>query len=374
MNTLKDRTWFRTDEGAQEGSWARTCVGVGAVAWAAMAVLARMGLAPIGAIELIFLFAPLVIVPLGVELARLRAGAGCIDLVARRFQPIGAGLTVVALWLPPGPYAGVLATGWMIVCAMMGVSGLLKIFSAEISTLPLAYEIPTSGNTGQKWGTRFSGGSRLSMGGIALAIAKIDLAVGGMWFVASRLGLRPMGIQEPIGLLTAVHFHFAGFATALIASATLHFARRHAADRWLRWVALAVVGMPYVVAVGFVASPLLKMVAGAAFSVSVAVLAIFVRSSAKAARDSTARVLLQVAPACVFAGMVLSGIYAIADFRGSDVLPIPQMARTHGVLNAVGFCMCGLLGWLIEFNRRPSENRFTTGITEDHRNHRTNNP
>jgi hypothetical protein len=51
----------------------------------------------------------------------------------------------------------------------------------------------------------------------------------------------------------------------------------------------------------------------------------------------------------VFAGMVLAAVYALADFRGSDVLPIPQMARTHGVLNAVGFCMCALLGWLIEF-------------------------
>jgi hypothetical protein len=46
--------------------------------------------------------------------------------------------------------------------------------------------------------------------------------------------------------------------------------------------------------------------------------------------------------------MVLSAAYAVADFRGSDVLPIPQMARTHGILNAVGFCLPALLGWLVE--------------------------
>jgi hypothetical protein len=33
------------------------------------------------------------------------------------------------------------------------------------------------------------------------------------------------------------------------------------------------------------------------------------------------------------------------------VLTIPQMARTHGVLNAVGFCLPGLLGWLVEKSR-----------------------
>jgi len=41
-------------------------------------------------------------------------------------------------------------------------------------------------------------------------------------------------------------------------------------------------------------------------------------------------------------------VYAIADFLGSDVLTIPQMARTHGILNGAGFCMAGLLGWIVE--------------------------
>jgi hypothetical protein len=30
-------------------------------------------------------------------------------------------------------------------------------------------------------------------------------------------------------------------------------------------------------------------------------------------------------------------------------LRIPQMARTHGILNAMGFCMAGLLGWIVEW-------------------------
>src|SRR5579864_4641673 len=181
-----------------------------------------------------------------------------------------------------------------------------------------------------------------------LAVAKIDLAVGGVWLVASRFGVRPMGIQEPIGLLTGVHFHFAGFATATIAAATLLSAQKRRQKLWLKRVVALVVGLPYLVAAGFVISPALKMGAGLMFSASVAVLALFLRDCGKRAHDPTARVLLQAASAAVFAGMVLSSTYAVADLLGSDVLTIPQMARTHGILNALGFCMLGLLGWLVE--------------------------
>jgi hypothetical protein len=54
------------------------------------------------------------------------------------------------------------------------------------------------------------------------------------------------------------------------------------------------------------------------FGVSLAGLAVCLRSLAKTVTKRTARVLLQVAPASVFAGMVLAGAYAIADFVGSD--------------------------------------------------------
>jgi len=113
-------------------------------------------------------------------------------------------------------------------------------------------------------------------------------------------------------------------------------------------VVAQVAGLPYLVAAGFVISPALKMGAALIFSASVAALTVFLRTCGKQAHDSTARVLLQVASAAVFAGMMLSGAYAVADFLGSDVLTIPQMARAHGSLNAMGFCLPGLLGWLVE--------------------------
>lgn len=314
--------------------WAAACASAGAAVWAGLAVLARMGIARLGAIELLFLFAPLVIVPLGLELGRVLGGGGPLQQLARRLQPAGAALAVVAMWLPPGRKAGFAALGWLLICMLVAGDRVLKLLRAL---------------TGKAGGSPFdyrSGQVRAAR--IAMGIAQLDLAVGGAWLVASRLGMRPMGLPEPIGLLTAVHFHFAGFATATIAAATLQFAERG----WLKPVVAAVLGMPFVVAAGFVISPALKMGAAVLFSASVAGLAIFVRACGRQAKDATARVLLQVAAGAVFAGMVLSGIYAVADFFGSDVLTIPQMARTHGILNAVGFCLPGMLGWLVEYSGR----------------------
>ena len=64
--------------------------------------------------------------------------------------------------------------------------------------------------------------------------------------------------------------------------------------------------------------------------------------------------------------MWLAVLYTLGDLRGEVWVSIPQMARTHGILNAFGFSLCGLLGWtlsehLVErdnprlhtFHRRP---------------------
>jgi len=325
--------------------WARVSATGGAVVWAGLAVLARVGVARFGAIELMFLFGPLVIVPLGMELGRgFERGRGLAS-IARRIQPVAAALAVGAVWIGPGRTAAELACGWLVVCLLMAGAGVGDLISASwlVASAPATFT------------SHRSTSARTSFARVVVSVAYLDLAVGGAWLVASRWGLRPMGIQEPIGLLTAVHFHFAGFATAMIAAATLQFAERRGKVRWLRWVVALVIGMPYLVAAGFVISPALKMVAGVFFSISVAGLAIFVRGYGRKAEDANARVLLQVAAGCVFAGMVLAGMYAVADFFGSDVLTIPQMARTHGVLNAVGFCMSGLLGWIMENSVQGSD-------------------
>jgi YndJ-like protein len=337
--TTESATGATTESATGGDRRAAVCATVGAAVWAGIAVLARLGIARIGAIELLFLFAPLVIVPLGLELGRVLGGGGRISELARRLQPAGAALAVVAMVIPPGRLAGLVGLGWLLVCVIAAGDGVMKLF----------FTLSKDAGEGAR-ATWIAAGTRIAMG-----IAQVDLAVGGAWLVASRLGMRPMGIQEPIGLLTAVHFHFAGFAMAMIGAAMLRFAERRGAHSWLAGLVLMVATLPYVVAAGFVISPAVKMAAAILFSASVAGLAIYLRAFGKRAENASARILLQVAAGAVFAGMILSGTYAIADYLGSDALTIPQMARTHGVLNAVGFCLPGLLGWLVESDvQRPT--------------------
>src|ERR1039457_5152651 len=89
----------RASENGERQRWAAACATAGAAVWAGIAVLARMGVARLGAIELLFLLAPLVIVPLVMELGRVLGGGGWLEERARRLQPAGAALVVVAMWL-----------------------------------------------------------------------------------------------------------------------------------------------------------------------------------------------------------------------------------------------------------------------------------
>lgn len=311
----------------KKDSWALYCASAGAAVWTVLALLGRIGSSRLGELELLFVFGPLVIVPLGMEAGRRLESSDALFEMARRFQPIGAGFAVASLWTRPGREAGVIALGWFVVCLIAAGSGVESLV--------------------REWWTRDGGVKRFS-----IAVARIDLLVGAAWLVASRLGMRPMGIQEPIGFLTAIHFHFAGFATSTLAAATVHFSKKDSRQPWLERLAVLVAVLPFLVAVGFVVSPWLKMLAAVLFSLSVAALAVFIRAAARRCEHTTAKIFLQIAAISVFAAMVLSSVYAVADLAGSDLLTIPQMARTHGLLNAVGFCMCGLLGWIVEIEQQ----------------------
>jgi FtsH-binding integral membrane protein len=273
-------------------------------------------------IELLFLFAPLVIVPLGLELGRIIASAGSDGLqnVARILQPFAAALAVVSFWFPPGWVAGALAVPWLAVCALVALAGLLSL-ARSTHSLPA----------------------------MAVNLGRMDLAVAGGWLLVSRLGMRPMDFQEPILLLTAVHFHYTAFATALLAAAALTFARQHGRhSRTLSLVTALVIALPFALAAGFVLSPTLKVAAALGLSASVLGLAVAQLWLSKGLHSATARGFLRISALSVIAGMILAGIYALGEFLARDWLLIPRMASTHGLLNGLGFVLLGLLAWLVE--------------------------
>jgi hypothetical protein len=49
---------------------------------------------------------------------------------------------------------------------------------------------------------------------------------------------------------------------------------------------------------------------------------------------------------CVVAGMVLAASWALGEFPLQAFVELGRMERVHGTLNAIGFGICGLIGWM----------------------------
>jgi YndJ-like protein len=299
---------------------------VGGGVWCGVLVAALTNAFDLTWIELLFLFAPLVIVPLGIHLTdRLEAGASAfaIERLARLLQFPAALLAVLSFSRAPGFLAACLALPWLIICLLFSIGGIWRIFRGALARLDLLFP----------------------------AVSFLYLAVGGMWLAASRLGLNPMGFQEPIVLLTAIHFHYAGFATPLLArSAGRALGQSEGAGRvplWFRLVAAGVLIGPCLLAMGFVLGPRVKLAAALILASSEVGLAMaFVLALNRVERFS-AQLLLTAASASVAFSMALAAVWAIGEYPLQPFVNLDQMERLHGTANALGFTLCGMLGWIL---------------------------
>lgn len=284
-------------------------------------------------IELLFLLGPLVVVPLGLYLASLTGNGVRAQLnlplkIAPWVQLPAALLSTFSFRYPPGTSATLFVLPWFCFGAFLGLCGLL-ILARKPITLP----------------------------SLCLAASLIYLPVGCAWLVASRYGLTPMGFQEPIVLLTAVHFHFAGFAAPLLARATASiFTRpsRAITRAMLKIVAAGVICGPGLLAAGFVAGPHTKLVAAFIVAFSEVSLAAFFLAALRATASRDAQLLLLVSAASVFFSMAFAVVWAVGEFPLQPFVHLDEMAKFHGLANALGFTLCGLLGWILAL-RSPSD-------------------
>jgi hypothetical protein len=247
----------------------------GGIVWVALVTSRLTGLTRLTLIDLLFLLAPLVIAPLGLRLIAFDPGpASRLLTAAVRIQPVGAVLATVSCLLPLGVAAAIPASAWLLVCAIAALGA-------------LAYLIQ---------------GRSLQPVRLAPAAAVAFMAFGAVWLVLSRAGIAPLGLSPIVVELTAVHFHFTGFAAA---GAIL-------------------------VAAGVMATAAV----------------LFFRSASLV--DSTpARILLRVSALAPLVPMVLAVEYSAGHVFGFPTLDIHAMALIHGDLNALGFSLLGLVAWSI---------------------------
>src|SRR5213075_2564830 len=111
---------------------------------------------------------------------------------------------------------------------------------------------------------------------ISVSAGLIFVSVGGGWLVMSRFGIQPLGFGDTIVLLTAVHFHYAGFAAPILAGMAgrtltreLSFARR-----LLMFIVTGIIAGVPMVAAGITLSPVLGLIGTIIISLALILLSV----------------------------------------------------------------------------------------------------
>ncbi len=261
-------------------------------------------------------WAVLVIVPLGLSVVAEERGLYKLVVFA---QPVAALLTVAAFFIEKGVLSAALASVWLILNILIALLGLARL-------------------TGR-------GFHRVEE--LSIDAGLLYLPVAGGWLVIYRLGVQPFDFGEMIVLLTAVHFHFAGFATPIIAGMSGRvLARRDYPRNVFGLSVFALVAAMPLVAAGITFSPWIGLIGALLLTLGLVLLAVLTVGWVRPLITSAAsRTLLSIGAISSCAAMVLACLYAYSVATQTLIITIPGMAMTHGLLNAFGFVTCSLLIW-----------------------------
>ena len=252
----------------------------------------------------ILLLAPLVIVP---RLLALLPDRRWVARTAGWPAVVAASPLLAAFALPPGLPAALLVVPWL----ALAIGGAIAAIIHGLARLPSILRP-------RDWAD------------LGVDVALGFWAVGAIFTFIDRLGV-DTGFAPAIVLLTATHFHFAGFALLGLASL---LARPR---RWLRAsvVGLAV-GIP-LTALGFV---LVSDAINAVGTVVVGLSGIGVGIGVlTVAASGMSRVATRAAGAALLVGMPMGIAWSMAILGGATFLDLDAMVRTHGVLNAMAILL-----------------------------------
>lgn len=277
--------------------------------------------------DLLFLVAPWVVVPLTLSLVPATSpgavSSACCNTARYLLLP-GAALATISFFLRDGGIAGAFTWLWLVVAAALALDGLDRLIRTGFQ----------------------------SFREFCFGIGEGYALVGALWLLASRLGLQPVGFHEPIVLLTAVHFHYAGLMAAVLAGLVASANGTTRAPLALRTTLSCAVLGPGLLGLAFLGGPELKLAGVGLVVIGECGIAVGTfRIGLANAREIGGRLLL-AGSACVIAGMALAAVWAIGEYPLHAFVNLEQMARYHGVLNSVGFGLCSLVGWTL-LRRKP---------------------
>lgn len=216
---------------------------------------------------------------------------------------IGQVSATLSLVFPRGPIAGVLAVAWVASAALLVARHVLV--------------------------------ARHRRAGAYTLIPLLWLPAAAAWLAADRFGIRPLDFDRSIVLLTAAHFHHAGFGVSVL------LARARAPYG----LALHQIGM-VLVAIGITASDHLESV-GASFIVCALVVWTYRATRMRASLRGWRRIALLTSAVAWTYPMLLAVSWALAqvglDVVTSTLTPtLDAMVAQHGAVNAIALVLAGI--------------------------------
>ncbi len=297
----------------------------GVVVWLITLLLTTSDSEQAELVHKVVFWAVLVIVPLGLSVV---ADESSLYRLAVLAQPVAALLTISSFFVEKGVLSAALASAWLILNILIALLGLLRLTKRGFHRIEE----------------------------LSIDAGLLYLPVAGAWLVVYRLGVQPFAFGEMIVLLTAVHFHFAGFATPIIAgmSGRVLAHRNHPQKVFGVSVFALIAAMP-LVAAGITFSPWIGLAGALLLTAGLLMLAVLTIGWIRPSISSPARrVLLMIGAISSCAAMVFACLYAYSVATHTLILTIPAMAMSHGLLNAFGFVTCSLFAWsetVVDFPR-----------------------
>jgi YndJ-like protein len=296
----------------------------GAVVWLGLWFRPLPGSDDARQVARVLLLAILVLVPLALELVVTPDRYGrpvAPGRLACGLQPVGAALAVASFFVGSGARAGLLASAWLLFALLVAGLGLRRLLARG---LVRAEEV-------------------------CIDAGLIYLPVGAAWLVLARMGARPMGFGGTIVLLTAMHFHYAGFFAPLLAGLAgrqgFHF--RSFPGKDFRLIAAGVGFGPAVVAAGIASFRWLEVAGVLVLAAALIGLALLMALAiAPRLEPAASKAAIVVSAAALVFAMAFACAYGVGKFVGGPAASIGTMVRFHGWVNACGFVLPALLAWL----------------------------
>ena len=263
----------------------------------------------------LLMLSPLLLIRIG---ERFRLGnTGWSKMVAP--HTIAATLLAISFINPPSMVSAAYAVPWFII-------RLAVVFDVMLTWRQLPIKTP--------WQLCFD-------------FAFIFPAIGAAWLVAHRANWTPWGFDPLIVLLTAAHFHHAGFTLPLMAGLNA----KASPGCWTRFSCVAILAGVPLVAAGITCTHFGVLRFVEPFGVTVLVIGALgvaisqIRRGFDKKQAEWVRFCFVISGVSLLSAMILAMGFGLRHLVPNWALTMPQMWMIHGTLNAFGFGLCGLLAW-----------------------------